>query len=98
MTSAEHGPLRGLPQTPAERDAQFAVFVADLRAHADDPGEEGDTCRQLLADDPEEVREAWQLGILLQAGSRPPTIVPVLIVVLVVAAVLATVLILWVAP
>ena len=98
MTSPEPGPLQGLPHTPAEWDAQFGVFVADLVAHADDPGEEGDTCRLLLADDREELREAWMLGILLQAGSRPPTLMPAMIVVLIAAAVLATVLVLWVGP
>ncbi len=81
----------------ASNEAEFAAFVADLVAHAHDPTEEGDQCRELLADDPERLREAWELSQLLMAGSDPQLSTSFLIVTLVVAAGLATALTVWVA-
>ena len=85
------------PSPDASDDEEFAAFVADLATHAHDPTEEGDLCRELLADDPERLREAWALSHIATAGLDLQPSVPLLIVGLVVVAGLSAALTMWVA-
>ena len=79
----------------SDDEAEFAAFVADLVAHAHDPTEEGDQCRELLADDPEQLREAWAFTKIATAGGSPASSLSFLIVTLVVAAGLVIVMTVW---
>jgi hypothetical protein len=55
-----------------DADAQFAAFVADLRAHADDPLR-GVESRELLSEDSETLRAAWDLaGAMAASQATPP--------------------------
>ncbi|MFI1996816.1 hypothetical protein [Actinoplanes sp. NPDC020271] len=63
--------------TIEDPDAQFAAFVADLRAHIDDPVK-GTENRELLSEDPERLRALWDLA--RAAASGPPGPVPFAVV------------------
>ncbi len=82
----------------AALDARWAAFLADLVAHAHEPTEKGDECRELLAEDPEKLRDAWELAGAMMASSPPPLSIPYAIVTFVVMAVLATALVVWGTP
>ena len=85
------------PSGASDDDAEFAAFVADLVAPAHDPTEGGDRCRDLLADDPERLREAWAFTKTATAGGGLPFSLAFLIVDLVVAAALAIAVTVWMA-
>lgn len=83
------------PSSGPSDDAEFAAFVADLVAHAQDPTEEGARCREMLADDPDQLREAWAITKIAEAGGSLPYSMSFLIVTLVVAAGLVIAMTVW---
>lgn len=56
------------PIDPAQADARFAEYVADLRTGAGQSGMEGQECRELLAKDPQTLRALFDLA---EAVARP---------------------------
>jgi hypothetical protein len=71
MTSAVPPPAVP-PSGDPEADARFAAYLADLAAHADDP-EWGEKYREILADDPQEQREVFDLSEAILMNSALPS-------------------------
>lgn len=73
------------PSSDPSDDSEFAAFVAELVAQAQEPTEEGARCREILADDPDQLREAWAIYQIATAGGSPSFSMSFLIVTLVAA-------------
>lgn len=85
-------------QPPApDADARFAAYLADLKAHVDDP-ERGADSRALLSDDPDTQRGLFDLAEAAATGDLAQPLVRqafLATLVLVSVATLITVLAMW---